>query len=88
MRVKDFLAAGQGIEPRSTVPETVVLPLHHPAIASAVALERLYCNWTKNQLKIYSPLVVVVFFSVEKAGLALRSWLRAFTAFTKALNNG
>ncbi len=40
VRVKVFLAAGQGIEPRSTVPETVVLPLHHPAITSAIVLAR------------------------------------------------
>ena len=39
---KDFLAAGQGIEPRSAVPETAVLPLHHPAIDCSLAQQKDY----------------------------------------------
>ena len=37
-----FLAAGEGFEPSQTESESVVLPLHNPAIKSFLAERRYY----------------------------------------------
>ena len=45
---KMYLAAGEGFEPSQTDPESVVLPLHNPAISATVVIIA-HCPWVMQE---------------------------------------